>query len=377
MSEKITKIHVLQPAVPAYRIDFFDRIQKHAEYRLAVWSSPPSDELKLISRTKASQSWQRRLDPMRTLPFGLQWQPGALSIPVDRFTVLITAGAPRCLTNILMACKARMSGAQVVWWGHYWSSTTKRWRFFLRLMLMRVANAVLFYTDQEVEEYQRTVGKRDRRIVTALNNGIEVDPIRNARARYLASARPDALLFIGRITEKARLDLLIRALTDTRLARIKIQVVGSGPLETEIRDLSETLGVARRVKWHGGLISEIEIAKVANSCKIFVYPGAVGLSLIHAMAYGLPAIVHDDRWTQMPEFAAFSDGVTGKQFSSGCVNSLAEAVWELVDDHELLDSASRVAISRVEDTFNTAKMADRFIDVIERLRSSIENESSI
>ena len=32
-------------------------------------------------------------------------------------------------------------------------------------------------------------------------------------------------------------------------------------------------------------------------------PGAVGLSLIHAMAYGLPCLVHSNRLQHMPEIA--------------------------------------------------------------------------
>ena len=37
--------------------------------------------------------------------------------------------------------------------------------------------------------------------------------------------------------------------------------------------------------------------------RIFVYPGEVGLSLIHAMAYGLPCLVHSDRLKHMPEIS--------------------------------------------------------------------------
>ena len=71
------------------------------------------------------------------------------------------------------------------------------------------------------------------------------------------------------------------------------------------------------------MAEEPDIAQIANRCRLFVYPGGVGLSLIHAMAYGLPSIIHDDRWRHMPEIAAFQDGRTGRTFEREDPGSLA------------------------------------------------------
>ena len=75
-----------------------------------------------------------------------------------------------------------------------------------------------------------------------------------------------------------------------------------------------TFANGSKINWYGKLIDEKDISNIANRCRIFVYPGAVGLSLIHAMAYGLPCLIHSDRCNHMPEIAAFSHGKTGLTF---------------------------------------------------------------
>ena len=62
------------------------------------------------------------------------------------------------------------------------------------------------------------------------------------------------------------------------------------------------------------LSNEEEISKLYNFCRCFVYPGEVGLSIIHAMSYGLPAIIHNNINHHNPEHAAFTNEVNGLVF---------------------------------------------------------------
>ena len=106
---------------------------------------------------------------------------------------------------------------------------------------------------------------------------------------------------------------------------------------------------------------------ITNRCRLFAYAGEVGLSLLHGMSFGLPAIVHSDRWRHMPEIAAFLDGVTGRSFAYGDAEGLAHAIADLMDDAEALNAYSKAARERVEDTFNTKDMARRFVEMVRRI----------
>jgi glycosyltransferase involved in cell wall biosynthesis len=136
--------------------------------------------------------------------------------------------------------------------------------------------------------------------------------------------------------------------------------IGSGEEEARLRQRSAELGIADRIAWHGGTVGERQIAEIANTCKVFTYAGSVGLILIHGFAYGLPAIVHYNRWEHGPEIAALRPGENGVTFKQGDATSLAKAAAALVSDPHRLSTMSAAAIATTEQSFNASDMAERF-----------------
>ena len=355
-----------QPALPAYRVDFFDRLAKLLGQRFALYYSP-TDMGVLTQRTQPFD-WERPVGLMQPLiPGVIEWQPGVMCVPMQRGDTLIVCGGPRTVSTLVLLLKARLRRVKTIWFGHYWSSTSKPYRFYLRMMLMKLVHAVLFYTDQEVDEYRDGFGHNDRRPLSAVNNGINIDPIADVSLPYRAEERPRDILLIGRIQEKCQADLLIEVLADPRLTGVRLQIVGDGPARAELESLAERLQVSDAIVWHGGTSDEAEIAKVANGCRLFVYPGAVGLSLIHAMAYGLPAIVNNDRWGNMPEITAFEEGSTGVAFVRDDKADLIDRIILAIDDAVSLDRWSDEALRRAHQLYNTRGMADRVVSLINQL----------
>jgi len=312
------------------------------------------------------RSWAHRLGRVRKIAPGLMWQSGAFAVPVARGDIVVVSGAPRCLSNLALLLRARFGGARTIWWGHYWGATSQPWRFFLRLLLMRSADAILFYTDAEVDDYRR-LKPGDKRPVAALNNGIDTAPGRAGRTQYCAAERERAFLLIGRLTAKAQTDLALQALAKPEAAGIVLHVLGGGDAFDDLKDQAARLGVQGRVHWHGGTADERRIAAIANRCRAFVYPGEVGLSIIHAMAYGLPALVHDDRRRHMPEIAAFTAGETGLTFRRHDANDLAQIMGRMIDDGPSLERWSASAIAVTEQSFNTEDMAARFMALVAKI----------
>ena len=62
------------------------------------------------------------------------------------------------------------------------------------------------------------------------------------------------------------------------------------------------------IRWLGALYEQEVMAPWFLSAKVFVYPGYIGLSIMHAMGYGLPVITHDNMDNQSPEVAALRNG---------------------------------------------------------------------
>jgi glycosyltransferase involved in cell wall biosynthesis len=226
---------------------------------------------------------------------------------------------------------------------------------------MRLADSVIFYTEKEVLEYRSVHAQCLRKRVIGLNNGIDTSSIAVLRRRYEPELRPRALLFIGRLNPKAKLQLLLKSMSDPGCGCVTLEVVGDGPMFSELRKLASELGLEGRVRWHGGITDETRIAAIANRCRVFVYPGSVGLSLIHGLSYGLPAVIHGDRWSHEPEFAAFQHGWNGLAFVRSDAANLTKIINTLVDDLQQLRMLSVNAIATTSQSFNVVDMASRFV----------------
>lgn len=364
-TQNLPRIVHVQPALPKYRLDFFHRSALGYPGETRVYYSPT--DMGALTEQSFKAPWAYRLGPLRKIMPGIFWQDSALRVPKRKGDILVLSGNPRVITSLFLLLAAKLKGMKVVWWGHLWSSTTKRWRHFLRTLLMRFSDAILFYTDQEIEEYRSENRFRGRQLVYALNNGLDLSEIKAYRSSYSSSKREASLLFIGRITEKAKLDLALSALSLTNGQEISLNVIGDGPGLDSFKNYAEELGLGERVCWHGAITNEADIAAVANRARAFLYPGEAGLSLLHGMAYGLPAIVHADRWRHMPEIAAFEADVTGRSFEPLDAKDLAAQIDSLLGDYRILDAYSRASIEVVHEKFNTSEMARRFLALVQEL----------
>lgn len=271
--------------------------------------------------------------------------------------IVVISGNPRIINYMLLMLLCRLRGIEVVWWGHGWSAGSHGLMSKIRIKLMSLANKVLVYTDFEKE-------KLGRSRCFALNNGLDKTDIQRATSQVDIKRNYGLLnfdiVFVGRITEKARLDILIQALPSIN-HKVRIKVVGDGALRNSLQKLALSLGVENRVDWLGPMFDEDTLAPIMLAAHAFVYPGAVGLSLIHAFNYGLPAIVHSDRSSHMPEFSAFTDGENGIAFVKDDACSLASVINQLVrkpadELHRLSEKASLT----VRDTYHIEDMVDRF-----------------
>ncbi len=358
---------IVQPAIPSYRVPFFNRLAESLGTDFRVYASrEPS--LGALNANDEAHLWHRPLSPMRSVFPGLSWQSGAIAIPLVKGDILVVSGQPRTLSTLVLLVKARAAGARTIWWGHFWTSTSKRWRAAIRFALMGLSEAILFYTDREVTESRAQGRVAPQKKVYALNNGLDTKNISQFRDAYDPQTRQRDLLFIGRLIDKAEMELLIQALATPECAKVTADIIGDGPNLSHLQQLAEHLDVADRICWHGSIVKENEIARIANQCKVFIYPGSVGLSLIHGFAYGLPAIVHNDRWTQMPEIAAHQPGRTGSTFESRSSSSLANTIAGLLSQPGQLKAFSDHALDVIAISYNVDDMARRFCVLVQSLK---------
>jgi glycosyltransferase involved in cell wall biosynthesis len=97
-----------------------------------------------------------------------------------------------------------------------------------------------------------------------------------------------------------------------------------------------------------------------------VSPGKVGLTAIHALAYGTPVITHANFDVQRPEFEAILPGQTGDFFPEGDVDELAQVLTRWLDTPRSEDER-RSAVASIEANYTPKRQVELIEAALSRL----------
>jgi glycosyltransferase involved in cell wall biosynthesis len=172
-------------------------------------------------------------------------------------------------------------------------------------------------------------------------------------------------LFVGQISYRKGLGVLLEAARRLRNRRVEFQLVG--PLISP-----EVLhGMPDQVNYRGARLSE-GVAQAMRDADFFLLPSiedAFGLVTLEAMASGLPPIVSD----HVGASELISSGKNGLVTRAGDASALAEAIEALLDDGELRREMGLDARARVERGCSWEEYGDRVIALVDRrVRSDAE-----
>jgi len=167
--------------------------------------------------------------------------------------------------------------------------------------------------------------------------------------------------FMGRLVEEKGLDTLISALKCLP-ENVVALIVGSGPVQAQLEQLSLNLGLARRVTWIPSVAS-LEVPRYLNVFDALVLPSRTrpkwkeqfGRVLIEAMACEVPVIGSNSG--EIPNVV----GDVGYIFPEGDAEALADLLGQLHADPSLRQLLGSRGRSRVLAHFTQAGIAQRTV----------------
>jgi glycosyltransferase involved in cell wall biosynthesis len=376
------RVCIVQPALPAYRIPVFNRlVTDHgidltiaAEFR-PIWGSLKSER---------GDGTFKTIEAPITLWRGLLRQPMQLELARNgAFDVMILPLNRKSLDVDLAIRAARRRGIGTVLWGHGFSKRESWLRRTLRNNLLRKADAGLLYSS----------AARDRLVAEGLDparlfvaqNAIDhrrvEDAVRawDATPDRLAQFRRDhalehgeTVLFISRMEPDKRLEVLIDgfAILRSRRPSARLVLVGNGSCVPALQERAKAAGLGESVTFTGPIYDEAMLAPWAMSAACFVYPAAIGLSIYHAFAYGLPVLTSDDIASHNPEIEALEPGVNGLLVKDGDPAAFAEAIERVIADPQARARFRQAALATIHRPggFTIDTMARGFADAIAAVR---------
>lgn len=321
-----------------------------AHYRSAVVRSLVEDGRAEFTFCGDLECFDDKIEPMsfaegirfrrlRTHPIkgSVMWQSGLLSLAASsEFDVLILLGIPKFLAMWPAAIIGRLTGKRVIFWTHGWTYRPTGPLRLVRSAFLKLADSIMTYG-----RWAKQIGIEhgfDPRRIHVIGNSLDLESQRRVRSSMTNEVRAstrrelfgnDTIPVIAcssRLTRTRRLDMLFEAaaLLAKRGQPVNIALIGDGPEREPLERQAAELGL--RVAFLGACYDEALIGRVLMASNVCVAPGKVGLTAIHALAFGVPVVSHGDHERQMPEHEAIIPGKTGALYEFGSIESLAEAI---------------------------------------------------
>lgn len=232
-----------------------------------------------------------------------------------------------------LACRSlRKHGTRVFYTAHgfhfYKGAPLKNW-----IIYYPVEKLCAHFTDVLItinrEDYERAKKSlKAKRVEYVPGVGIDVDKFRNTvidrAAKRLELGLPEnstVLVSVGELNQNKNHEVIIRALAELDDDHVHYVIAGVGPLKDYLRELSESLGVSERVHLLGYRNDVAEIYKASDVCCFPSFREGLPVSLMEAMACGLPCAVSLIRGNM-----DLIDDNGGKSFDPHNINSCVTAI---------------------------------------------------
>ncbi len=375
-SEKPTRVVILQPSLAKYRVPVYRRL-----------AQTPGLDLKLVYGQDQGipnvepDGFNASFAPHRHLKIAKRrlfvWSSAQLKYADPRHAdVLVLVWNSRWLSLPLALRKARKNGVRTVVWGHGYSKNESPWRAKLRRRLGLQADAMLFYSASVAKQYEQAGVPKNRIFVAP--NSLDQAPIAAARDAWESNPQrldafrrehgvtPDQtpILYVSRFDPANRVDLLLRAAAQIAPQHpgLRLHLVGKGePEMSRLQSLTRELGLTDRVRFLGPIYDEDQLAPWFLTAKAFCYPSNIGLSILHAMGYGLPVITADDIDSQNPEFEALEAGHNGLVYPPNDTSALAATMDRLLSDPALGEKLGHGARETIATRYNLEAMTSGYL----------------
>lgn len=366
------RIRIIQPGVPEYRKGLFERLGELYGDNIELWAADtsgmgPACKLRHI-RTDYSHKFYRLWGAIR-------WQMGLSTKGLQHGDVLVICGDMHHLSIIWLAICAKMKSIGVIWWGHHKSATSTLFKIKIRVTFMKILSSVILCYTKQGKDFLIKQGIKGSRI-RYTGNTVDEKNIELAIKKWDADRlsrfiseygllNKRLILFCSVLRKKTRLEQLFDALTQLQLDDVILVIIGSGEEEIFFKNEAQRLGVNNKILWLGGIVDQNELAPWFLSAKVFVYPGPIGLSLIHSFYYSLPVITHSNMANHGPEFHVMKDRETGYLFEENNTCDLVEKIRLILADEEKRVEMGLRAKQLAQKMFSINSMSKNFSDAIE------------
>jgi len=374
MQNKKLKVAITTNIITTYRKGFYDRLFSRPDIDVTVYCQDYMPGMNLLSIHKQYPRNIKIIKFISAKKEKIVWQFLPWKEIITKYDVVFVSGNPRVLSDVVLGTLLRLMGKRVVLWTMAHSYRGNKLTENIRLLWSRIFQNIFVYTDKEVE-YLKEKGFRNHYIL-GMNNGLDQKNIDSIVSKWTEEKttkwmelndyqNKKIIISCARLETKNNFRLVIEALPKIvqKIPNLLWFLIGGGDEEENLKKLASKLEVEKYVVFLVAIYEEEELAPYFLSSKLFIHPAAIGLSLLHAFGYGIPVIVHDQINLHGPEYAAFENDLTGKNFKFNDPDDLANVIITLLNNPNKINQMKRNVQKIAREQYNVDIMVNRFIQM--------------
>lgn len=262
------------------------------------------------------------------------WQKGVVKELLKNYDAYIISDDIRCFSTWVNMLLSKVLRKKVYYWAHGWYGRERLILKLIKHIFYRLPDGIFLYGNYSRDIMIQNGFNHNK--LWVIHNSLSYSrqyAIRtkqnpsNIYKNHFSNSYP-TLIYIGRLTAYKKLHMILEAiklLEDDNL-KCNLVLVGDGAEKESLIKKVEVMGLNDKVWFYGACYDEEANAELIYNADLCVSPGNIGLTAIHVMMYGTPAITHNDFRYQGPEYEAILPGKTGDFYEYDDVASLASTI---------------------------------------------------
>lgn len=328
MPDKNTVV-LLVPIIAHYRKDVYKNLSGSPDFNFIFFGG---NNYESIKRTDELNSFISNYFSFKIGKHKFYYLKGAIRkiLKINPRTI-ISSGVDFHLIHILLLfiIYRVILRRKFYWWSQGTVGHQGRLGWFIRKVVYKLSSGIMLYSSSGYQNLLKMKIRPNK--LTILNNCLNNEDYGYLQYNILRRKEQTneiKILFTGRISEKVDIELLIKSIAyySNKFKKIICNVIGGGDVNY-YSEIAKKYKISSQINFVGPLYGN-NAHKYFLESDLFVYPGGIGLSILHALSFGLPVLTTNKMEIHNPEVELLKPGINGDYYIDNDYKSLAETIYK-------------------------------------------------